>query len=177
MATAAAYFLARGMRHLGLARDFADQIHRVIANTPLLEDFTLSEIRALGERMHVYEAAPGQALIVEGEAGDFMVLIVTGTVDVTRRDRTDQPSRIAVVQEGHALGEMSMLDGEPRSATCCAIDVVQFAVLDRVTLATLIQEEPRLGAKILVKLVHMLAQRLRNTSNQLVKLLEATRAL
>jgi CRP/FNR family cyclic AMP-dependent transcriptional regulator len=172
-----AYFESRGMRHLGKAREFADQMHRTIASTPLLEDFTLAEIRDLGEQMLVFEADGGTSVIVQGEPGDYLVILISGTMEVSRLDRQDRPSRIAVVQEGHALGEMSMLDGEPRFASCIALEPTRFAVLDRATLTWLIQHEPRLGAKILVKLVHLLAQRLRNTSSKLVTYMEASRSL
>ena len=168
------YFAARGMRLLGKASAFADQMHKLIANAPLLEELSLAEIRTLGEYTLVYEADPGTPVIVEGEAGDFMIILIAGSMEVVRRDRHDVPSRIAVVQEGHALGEMSMLDGEPRFASCIAIEPVQFAVLSRADLSAVIHSEPALGAKILVKLVHVLAQRLRNTSTKLVAVMEAT---
>ena len=75
------------------------------------------------------------------------------------------------------LGELALLDGEPRFASCIALEPTRFAVLDRATLTWMIQHEPRLGAKILVKLVHLLAQRLRNTSSKLVTYMEASRSL
>jgi len=169
------YFEQRGMRPLGRAEAFADQIHKLVANAPLLEEFTLSEIKALGAHMPVYEADAGVSVIVEGEPGDFMIILISGSMDVARLDSHGESSRIAVVQEGHVLGEMSMLDGEPRFASCIALETVRFAVLDRALLTEVIATEPRLGAKILVKLVHMLAQRLRNTSAKLVNVMESAR--
>lgn len=160
------------MQALGLALAFADQIHKVVSNAPLLEEFTLAEIKALGAHMPVYEAAAGTVVIGEGDTGDFMIVLIAGSMEVTRLDRTGIPSRIAVVQEGYALGEMSMIDGEPRFASCIALETVQFAVLDRALLSQVIAAEPTLGAKILIKLVHMLAQRLRNISTRLMNVLE-----
>jgi CRP-like cAMP-binding protein len=66
------------------------------------------------------------------------------------------------------LGEMSMFDGEPRYASCWALSEVEAAVLDRAAVALLIKTRPEVGAKLLVKLTQLLAQRLRNTSTQLV---------
>jgi len=160
------------MQALGLASAFADQIHKAGANAPLLEEFTLAEIRALGAHMPVYEGQAGAVVITEGDSGDFMIILISGSIEVTRIGRSGEPSRIAVVPEGSALGEMSMLDGEPRFASCIALETVRFAVLDRELLTRMIAIEPKLGAKILVKLVHMLAQRLRNTSTRLMRVLE-----
>ncbi len=162
------YFTARGMRPLGLASSFADEIHRLIAKVVLLEDFTLAEITLLGQFMPVFEADIGTTIISEGDPGDFMVILIRGLVDVSKLDRSGQASRIAVVQEGYALGEMSMLDGEPRFCSCTALEPTFFAVLARSELTELIRRQPGIGAKILIKLVHVLSQRLRNTSMKLL---------
>jgi CRP-like cAMP-binding protein len=70
-----------------------------------------------------------------------------------------------------------MLDGEPRYATCTALDDVEAAVLTRAAVGKLIHDHPAVGAKLLVKITQLLAQRLRNTSNQLVRKLQAAPAV
>jgi CRP-like cAMP-binding protein len=67
---------------------------------------------------------------------------------------------------------MSMIDGEPRFATCVAVEPTLVAVLDRENLARIIVEQPLLGAKLLMELVLMLSQRLRATSQRLLGLLD-----
>jgi CRP/FNR family transcriptional regulator, cyclic AMP receptor protein len=146
----------------------------------LLEDFNLEELAILGSAMRRVLAAPGQVLIQEGEAGDWMLLVLAGTIDVTKHimrhdadgHATHQPlevSRLAVVRVGASLGEMSMLDSEPRNATCTAIDATEVAILTRAAIQQLISHHPAVSAKLLVKITQLLAQRLRNTSAQLVK--------
>ncbi len=168
-------FEARGMRSLGPAREFAEEMHRLIAHSPLIEELTLAEVTALGEYMEVYEAGAQVTIIGEGEVGDYMIIVISGTIDVIKRDRDGVESRIAVVQAGHALGEMSMLDGEPRFASCVSVESTRFAVLTRRSLSVVIRDRPGLGAKILVKLVHILAQRLRNTSMRLISTQESVK--
>ncbi len=80
-------------------------------------------------------------------------------------------TRLAVLRPGTVLGEMSMFDGEPRYASCWALSEVEAAVLDRSAVERLIRARPDIGAKLLVKLTQVLAQRLRNTSSQLVRVL------
>jgi CRP-like cAMP-binding protein len=67
---------------------------------------------------------------------------------------------------------MSMIDGEPRFATCIAVEPCLIAVLDRESLARIIVEQPLLGAKVLMELVLMLSHRLRATSQRLLGLLD-----
>jgi CRP-like cAMP-binding protein len=98
--------------------------------------------------------------------------VVEGRVEVRKQDRWNSQQLIAVVEPGRVLGEMSMIDGEPRFATCVAVQPTLVAVLDRESLARIIVEQPLLGAKILMELVLMLSQRLRATSDRLMQLLE-----
>ncbi len=137
----------------------------------LIEDLSADEADALGSLMPLVRARAGQALIREGDVGDWMLLLLGGTVDVIKTSDAGVVSRLAVIKEGAAIGEMSMLDAAPRYASCLAIEDVHAGVLTREVIARLIQQHPAIGAKLLVKLTQLLAQRLRNTSNQLVKLL------
>jgi len=160
------------LEHLGDAVRFTDQIHALIPKCPLLENFSSAEVRLLAHFMEVYRAEAGVEMIHEGEGGDFMLMILEGRVEVHKRDRWNTPQLIAVVEAGRTLGEMSMIDGEPRFATCVAVEAALIAVLDRESLARIIVEQPLLGAKILMELVLMLSQRLRATSSRLLGLMD-----
>jgi len=160
------------LEYLGDATRFAGQIHALIPKCSLLENFTPAEVRLLTHFMEVYRAADGMEVIREGDGGDFMLIVVEGRVEVRKQDRWNTPQLIAVVEPGRALGEMSMIDGEPRFATCVAVEPALVAVLDRESLARIIVEQPLLGAKILMELVLMLSQRLRATSDRLMQLLD-----
>ena len=165
----------------------------LLEHSPLLEEFTPAEADVLAASMLLVRAAPGQVLIREGDAGDWMMLILKGTVDVTKRLElraadADAPSaagnhaehealeftqsRVAVLQRGAAIGEMSMLDSGLRYTTCTAIEAVEAGVLGSHAIGLLIRDHPGVGAKLLVKITQLMAQRLRNISDQLVKALQ-----
>jgi len=160
------------LEYLGDATKFASQIHALIPKCTLLENFAPAEVRLLAHFMDVYRAEPGVEIIREGDGGDFMLMIVEGQVEVHKRDRWNTPQLLATVEAGRTLGEMSMIDGEARFATCIAVEPALLAVLDRENLARIIVEQPLLGAKILMELVLMLSQRLRATSGRLLGLLD-----
>ncbi len=167
--------LGLGLKPIGRATEFADEIYGLMAKTPLFSSLDMEETRRLGSFMYVYEAPPGVTVIQEGEIGDFMLLLMGGMVDVLRRNRYNYPSRIAVAHAGHALGEMSMFDGEPRFASCVTLEKCRIAVLTRDALMLVLADEARLGNKILLKLVQLLSERLRQTSAKLVSYLETAR--
>jgi CRP/FNR family transcriptional regulator, cyclic AMP receptor protein len=157
---------------LGDATQYATQIHNMISSSPLFENFNLAEIRLLSHFMQVYRAEPGVEIIREGEPGDFMMLLIEGRIEVFKQDRWNAPRLIALIDMGKTVGEMSMIDGEPRFATCVAAERCMIAVLTRESLARIILEQPILGAKILMELVLMLSQRLRQTSSKLVSYMD-----
>jgi len=169
-----------GLEVLGSCQKMSGRGPALLQHSALLEDFTMKELDTLGEAMLLIRAQPGQVLIAEGDAGDWMLLLLSGTVDVTKTtpaddddpDAVDNKSRLGVTTEGAALGEMSMFDRDVRYATCTAIDAVEAAVLSRAAIGQLIRQHPGVGAKLMVKITQLLAQRLRNTSNRLVRLLQ-----
>jgi CRP/FNR family transcriptional regulator, cyclic AMP receptor protein len=160
------------LEDLGDATQFSVQIHALIPRCLLLENFAPAEVRLLSHFMGVYRAAAGTEIIREGEGGDFMLMLIEGKVDVLKRDRWNTPQLIAAVEAGKTLGEMSMIDGDPRFATCLAVEDALVAVLTRENLARIIVEQPMLGAKILMELVLMLSQRLRVTGTRLLEVLD-----
>lgn len=170
---------ARGLAVLGPCESLS-QHPELLQLSALLRDFTPAEADLLGASMLLVHAQPGQLLIEEGEISDWMMLLLRGTVDVGKRkigveadlEEPGDNTRLAVLKEGAVLGEMSMLDGEPRYASCWALSEVEAAVLTRAAVSRLISAHPAVGAKLLVKLTQLLAQRLRNTGNQLVKALQ-----
>ena len=164
------------LEYLGDATKFAGQMQALIPRCTLLENFSLNEVRLLAHFMEVYRAEPPVEIIHEGDGGDFMLMVLEGKVEVHKRDRWNTPQLLAVVEAGRTLGEMSMIDGEPRFATCVASEPTLIAVLDRESLARIIVEQPLLGAKILMELVLMLSQRLRATSERLLGLLDEQQA-
>jgi CRP/FNR family cyclic AMP-dependent transcriptional regulator len=144
----------------------------------LFHEFTAEEVDVLGSLMLHVRAKPGQMLIAEGDINEWMMLLLEGTVDVGKRmgpeaerEVRGDNTRLAVLRPGTVLGEMSMFDGEPRYASCWALREVEAAVMDRRAVGQLVKSRPDIGAKLLVKLTQLLAQRLRNTSNQVVRLL------
>jgi CRP-like cAMP-binding protein len=68
---------------------------------------------------------------------------------------------------GNLIGEMGVLDGSPRSATCTATTEIYAAVLSRTALMRLLKEEPQVGARLLLAISKRMADRLRETTRKL----------
>ncbi len=159
---------------LGNALPFVERMHEVIDRIQLFEEFSPDDVLKLAERMSCYRAPVGAEIIREGEDGDFMLLLLDGDMEIVKTGKDGLPRRVGVVNPGKTLGEMSLVDGEPRFASCIALNTVTFAVLDRVGLGLVLVNEPQLGIKLLMDLLMLLNQRLRDVGKRLMEELERT---
>ena len=164
--------LLQTLEHLGEGTALAQQIFDMIGHSKFFADFTREDIQRLTAFMQIYRAEATQMMIREGDVDDYMLLIIQGRVDIVKTDSHGNLQPMTTVGPGATLGEMSMIDGEPRFATCMAIEATTFAALSRDSMVQIILEEPGLGAKVLVKLVTLLSQRLRQTSSNLLHYME-----
>ena len=160
---------------LGNAGAFVDRILEIIEHIHLFEDFERDEIDTLARYLDCYRAEMGAEIIHEGDAGDFMLLVIEGSIEILKLDPRGLPQRLAVAGPGKTLGEMSLIDGEPRFASCVTLEPTLFAVLDRASLIRIVADEPRIGVKILMELLMLLNQRLRTVSGELMKSLDNQR--
>jgi CRP-like cAMP-binding protein len=76
--------------------------------------------------------------------------------------------RIGTAAAGRIVGEMSLMDGEPRSASVVADEPTTFVLLTGEGFSRLSSEVPRLAVKVLLKISKLISQRLRQTSGALV---------
>jgi CRP/FNR family transcriptional regulator, cyclic AMP receptor protein len=163
--------LSRHVR-VGKGTAIAEQIYGLVGRSLFFAEFSREDVQLLAGYMDVFRVEPGEIIIQEGDGGDYMLLIVEGLVDILKKGMRHEQQHMTTVGPGMTLGEMSMIDGEPRFATCIATESTVFAVLHRDDMAKIILDHPSLGSKILVKLVSMLSGRLRQTSARLLQYLE-----
>lgn len=165
------------LQNHGSASAIVDELYNALGHSKFFEDFTHENISSLSRFMQIYRAEPGQTIIKEGETDDHMLFVLEGLINIVKTDANGDRRSMTYVGPGATLGEMSMIDGEPRFATCIAIDATVFSVFSRDSMVRIIMDEPDLGSKILIKLVTLLSQRLRETSSSLLHYLERSDAV
>ncbi len=161
------------LRLIGSGKAFRAELCNMIAGTHMFRDFEWQDIEALADYMQAYEASKGLTLFKEGENGSYMCLIIQGKVDVCKKDQNDKMKVVASIGAGKTLGEMAIIDGEPRSASAIAIEPTTLALLTKINFQRIVSEKPGLAARILLQVSRLLSQRLRRTSGQLVDYLES----
>lgn len=149
------------------------------APTALMQ-LTPTEARIVVSYMLPMHIAEGNTFIRQGDSGstDYMLLVLEGdvTVEAIVVSRTD-PLTMCVLGPGSLIGEMGLLDGEPRAASCTASTPLRCAILTRHALAELMRDEPQTSAKLLLAVSMRLAQRVRETSEKLSRYAMLTQAM
>lgn len=158
----------KGLGLLGSASLYEDEIFEIIDHISLFEDLTKNEVTQLCAKMECFCAKRGDVIMREGDDGDFLVIILTGQVSVLKTGRNGEHKQLAVVGPGASLGEMSLINGKPRLATCVAKEPTDMAVLTRDTLYDTLVLHPSLGNKVLLILLQVLSNRLREANERLL---------
>lgn len=126
------------------------------------------ELRRLISVMQPRSLASGAALFRQGEAGDSLFVVCSGTISI-RLPGTQGESgkRVAAFGPGVVVGEMALLEGKPRSADALADSDSELLELSRGDFDRLAQDTPALAQHLLRNLACLLAERLRQTTQDL----------
>jgi CRP/FNR family cyclic AMP-dependent transcriptional regulator len=125
-----------------------------------LDDMAASELCAL---LTTREIGAGTPLFHRGEPGDSMYLVENGCVRISVKDADGHDTTLAEMGKGDFFGEMSLLDGNARSADATASVDTRLAVLPRADFRSFLRKNPDIALGILTALTH----RLRRTDDLL----------
>jgi len=153
---------------------------RLLVTPTALDDLTLADAMKVVAYMRPQRIAAGTVFIQEGETrrNDYMLLILEGDIAVeSDLPGVNESMVVNIIGPGHLIGEMGLLDGAPRSATCTASTDIAAAVLSRTGLMRLLKDHPRVGSKLLLAISKRLADRLRETTRKLKTFAQMNKAM
>ena len=105
--------------------------------------------------------AAGRNVIEQEEHGNFMIVLLSGSIAVDRRQPWGEQLRMAEARPGDILGEMSLLDSGMRFAHCTTLTHCEIGVLDAEALDGMMAKDPELAASLIALLARRLSLRLR----------------
>lgn len=130
-----------------------------------------ADIARMGEYLQFVAVPAGAEVIGQDELGDYMVIVLEGTLAVDRVQSWGGRARLAEARAGEMLGEMSLLDAGARFSACTTLSKCLLAVVDAPHLDRMIKDDPRLALALLAALSRRLSLRLRQVSARLSALL------
>ncbi len=132
---------------------------------PLFSRLDDDEVFRLLQPTEARTYSAGDTIVREGDTGDTLFVILTGRVRIVKSGEA-----INQLRAGDVFGEMSLVRHRPRSATVVAEEPSELLLLHRRDFEAFLRDEARLGVKILSHFVHVLAERLDSTNDELTGL-------
>ena len=137
-----------------------------LRKVPIFSDLSDSDLKKISEKMisRLYEK--GKMILLEQSQGETFFIIISGVVKVTRLSDDGREVILAILGESDFFGEMSLLDGEGRSANIVANEQSEVVTLSRSDFLDCLQKYP----KIAIALLEELAVRLRKSDQHIESL-------
>lgn len=149
-----------------------EEISDILVECPLFNQLQATDIHSVARHFNILNLDQGETIFKEGDDGTFMCIVHKGHVSIIKANQNGEPIEMAIEGPGRAFGEMAVLDGERRSATCMAASDCIFLTLSKEAMDTMLEDQPRVGAKVMRALAISLSRRMRWTAGKLVDLSE-----
>lgn len=145
------------------ARDLYDALDKITVFSGLSAD----ELDALTKRMKEMSFQKGGVIFREGDRGEELYAIIEGVVKASMTLPTGKEFALADFTAGSFFGDMSIIENEPRSATCTAGTDCRLASLSRNDFNDLIESHPETATKIMFRMLNIISGRLNATGSVL----------
>ena len=138
----------------------------LLQSVSIFWDLNENDLGHIADKMVAKHFENGNYIFLEDSEGEQCFFVLEGSVKVTRLSKDGREVILAMLNEGDFFGEMSLLDGESRSANVIALEKTKVLTLDRNDFIAVINDYP----SIAVQLLKELARRLRKSDRQIASL-------
>ena len=138
----------------------------LLKTVSLFWDLDKTELGYISDKMVSKEFENGNLIFLEESEGKNLFFVVEGSVKVTRLSKDGREVILAMLNAGDFFGEMSLLDGEARSANVIALEKTEVLSLNRDDFLVVLHDYP----KIAIQLLKEMTSRLRKSDRQIVSL-------
>jgi CRP/FNR family transcriptional regulator, cyclic AMP receptor protein len=134
---------------------------------PLFKDLSPNELTNVAPLFFEKAYAKNSTLFVEGMTGEILYVIKKGSVNITKKTANNQESVLATLKEGEFLGEMSLIDNRPRTATAKVAEEASLIVMTKKAFTNLLEKYPDIALKILLVFLKTANERLRKANESI----------
>ncbi|MBI4537477.1 MAG: cyclic nucleotide-binding domain-containing protein [candidate division NC10 bacterium] len=136
---------------------------------PMFDGLKTSELKTIARYMNCLDVGEGDVVFLEGEQGDYVCFVASGSLQVTKTSPDGQPTVLTTLSQGESIGEMAVIEDAPRSANVVALSPARLVTLARPDFESLLAHHPAIGIGILKGIARVLSRNLRKTSGQLAE--------
>ena len=128
-----------------------------IADTPLFVGMSGLELNAVSAFLEPRRYRKGAVICRRGDPGTEMFIVRAGRVASMAVDRDGNERQLYEFGPGRFFGEMSIIENEPRSATCVVLEETELLVLEGLDFYRLVWEHPMIGSRMLASMARVMA--------------------
>ena len=145
-----------------------EHIAQILASTPMFADLDGPELNEIIRIAKVEEFQPGQPLCNQDDPGDAMFVVAAGRAKVTIRNKEGDQVEVAKLGPGELIGELALIDAQPRSASVISMTRVETLKIRRRDFLALRAARNPATYKIMKHVVRTVCARLRSTNISIV---------
>lgn len=134
-----------------------------LSRIEIFKNVSLANLENLSRAIQVQSFDDGHILFDQGDVGSEMYLIEEGAIDIYVKDKTNQEKLLRTFSAGKVVGELALLDGQPRSARAQAHGLVRLLTLQREAFHMFIQSRPQ----VVIAMLQYLAGKTRDTTDSI----------
>jgi CRP-like cAMP-binding protein len=139
-------------------------------NIPIFEGISPEEMEQIVKYAFIKSFDPGYVLFRENLiVGQIMYVILSGKVDLAKKNASGEDVVFLTLGPGALLGEMSLFEQQKRSASAIVREYSELLVMPKYNFDRMLQSRPNEAIKILLNFIKILSQRLRDTTNKMIQ--------
>ncbi|TFG97326.1 MAG: Crp/Fnr family transcriptional regulator [Calditrichales bacterium] len=138
----------------------------VLKYIPLFSELSESDLNEIQKRAVRQIYKKDNMVLIEEEIGSTMFIILDGRVKISRISDEGREVILSILSEGDFFGEMSILDGQNRSANVVTLEDSKIMIIRREDFLQMLHDYPQIA----INLLKELAQRLRRSDSQIKSL-------
>ena len=134
---------------------------------PLFKELTPAELANLASLFFEKVYSKNSTLFVEGMTGEILYVIKKGSVQITKKTASGAEAVLATLRDGEFLGEMSLIDNRPRTATARVAEESSLLVMTNKAFNTMMEKYPQVSLKVLMVFLKIANERLRKANESI----------
>lgn len=134
-----------------------------LGSISIFRDLDRKELEVISKHIFEKKVEKDSIIFTEGMPGEVFYIILSGSVEIIKKTDDNKEKIMATMRTNDIVGEMSLIDSKPRSATgrTCE-DSVLLAITKR-NFDEILNSDPRIAAKILKSMLKVFSERLRGS--------------
>lgn len=141
----------------------ATELAGIIKQNSLLASCEHDELEEILSRARLQNMKKGETLLNQGDDGNSLIILLEGTIRISMATSNGREIVLNYADPGEVLGEIALLDGEPRTASATAVTEGKYLQISRSAFETVVHRFPGLG----LRLLRQMAGRLRQTNSMI----------